>query len=215
MPAQPHTDPDAGALAAPPEREEWLEDAGELPARPRRRLLAPLPLALVAVLLIACGFIGGVLVEKGQTGGSGASSPAASFASRFGALRRGATGGSGSGAGTAAGAGVTTGTVAFTSGGTLYITTAESNTVEVETSPATTVTKTVSSSAHSIHPGETVTVTGTSSSGGTLQAEAIRVGGGSSLGTLFGGAAGAGGGAAAGGSTSKGSSETPSLFGGG
>ncbi len=43
----------------------------ELARRPRRRLLGtggnPIPLALLGVLLIACGFIGGVLVEKGQS----------------------------------------------------------------------------------------------------------------------------------------------------
>jgi len=42
-------------------------------------LLAPIPLALFAVLLIACGFIGGVLVQKGQ-GGTGLGQPAASTA---------------------------------------------------------------------------------------------------------------------------------------
>lgn len=52
------------------------DDFQALPPRPRRRLLgaggSPIPLALLGVLLIACGFIAGVLVEKGQTA-SGAS----------------------------------------------------------------------------------------------------------------------------------------------
>jgi hypothetical protein len=45
------------------EQEPWLDQPEELPRRPRRRLLTPVPLALLAALLIASGFIGGVLVE--------------------------------------------------------------------------------------------------------------------------------------------------------
>ncbi|MGA9285822.1 MAG: hypothetical protein WBV85_10310, partial [Solirubrobacteraceae bacterium] len=65
------------------QHEQWLEESAEpeLPRRPRRRLLTPIPLALTGVLLIACGFIGGVLVEKGQSSSS-SSSGAAGFASR-------------------------------------------------------------------------------------------------------------------------------------
>ena len=71
----------------------WLDEPEELPRRPRRRLLTPLPLALLGVLLIACGFIGGVLVEKGQKHPR-AARPAAplGLASRFAALRGGAAG---------------------------------------------------------------------------------------------------------------------------
>ena len=52
------------------EGDDWLQEPDELPHRPRRRLLGaanPLALALLGVLLIVCGFIGGVLIEKGQT----------------------------------------------------------------------------------------------------------------------------------------------------
>ena len=63
------------------QQEQWLEEPAEpeLPRRPRRRLLTPIPLALMGVLLIACGFIGGVLVEKGQnsSGSSGGGGGAA------------------------------------------------------------------------------------------------------------------------------------------
>jgi hypothetical protein len=96
------------------EREEgWIDDAEELPPRPRRRLLTPIPLTLLAILAIACGFIGGVLVEKGQGGGSTAGGGAAggAFASRLAALsgKAGAAGigsasSSGSGSGSAGGA---------------------------------------------------------------------------------------------------------------
>ena len=73
--------------------DEWLDEDEELPRRPRRRLLSPVPLALLGVLIVACGFIGGVLVEKGQTSSTGSSSAASSLAARFAALRGSGTGG--------------------------------------------------------------------------------------------------------------------------
>ncbi|MGA9875697.1 MAG: hypothetical protein WBQ21_07805, partial [Solirubrobacteraceae bacterium] len=90
------------------EREEWIEGPieDELPRRPRRRLLGvganPIPLMLIGVLLIACGFIGGVLLEKGESSSSSGPSASGSLASRFAALRSGAsaTGASATGAGT-------------------------------------------------------------------------------------------------------------------
>ena len=84
---------------------EWAEEpVEELPRRPRRRLLGaggnPIALALLGVLLIACGFIGGVLIEKGQSTSSSSSGAAAGLASRFAALRGGASGTGTSGAST-------------------------------------------------------------------------------------------------------------------
>jgi hypothetical protein len=203
--------------------EPWIEEHDELPGRPRRRLLAPAPLALLGVLLIAGGFIAGVLVEKGQTsssssaGGGGVSG--SGLASRLAALR----GGSGAGTGGAAGgrgaregggffgpssgspagagsAGATAGQVAYIDGSTLYVTTVEGNTVKVLTSPASAVTKTVKTNIKSIHPGETVLVTGSPGANGAVSAESIRVGiggggiGGGGLAALFGGGGGARGG---------------------
>jgi hypothetical protein len=199
---------------------DWLEDEEELPPRPRRRLLAPIPLTLLAVLLIACGFIGGVLVEKGQT--SSTSTAGSGLAARFAALRGGATGASSSAsAATSSGArgfaglggagGATTGTVAFIVGSTLYVTNAEGNTVKVDTSAASSVTKTVKASVAAIHPGETVVVTGATGKNGAVTAESIRVGStAGGFGSLFGGERS---GAAGAGTGSKGSSEQ-SLFGG-
>src|ERR1700746_3923577 len=63
--------------------DEWLEEASELPRRPRRGLLAPIPLALLGVLLAACGFIGGVLVEKGQGSPTSSAAGAGGLAARF------------------------------------------------------------------------------------------------------------------------------------
>ena len=201
------TQPSPGFQEIDPQ-DGWAQerDDEDLPRRPRRRLLAPLPVALLLALLTACGFIGGVLVEKGSasstTGASGAGG-----AARFAGLRGagGAGGASGAGAaattgggtGAAAGpggaGGATTGTVAFIQGSTLYVTNAEGNTVKVKTSAASSVSKTVKSSVAAIHPGESVVITGGSSTGGVITAEAIRVGAGA--GSPFGGAGGGGGGA--------------------
>jgi len=202
------------------QHEEWLEEPSEseLPRRPRRRRLTPIPLALMAVLLTACGFIGGVLVEKGESPPGSSAGGASGLASRFASLRSAAAGASGApgatsaggggrgaglfgagGAGAGAGAGgagagglgATVGQVAYLSGSTLYVTDGEGNTVKVKTSDASTVSKTVKSDVKGIHPGETVIVTGSAGTNGAVQAESIRVseaGSGGGLGALFGGA---------------------------
>ena len=183
--------------------EDWLDEPAELPRRPRRRLLTPLPLTLLAVLLIACGFIGGVLVEKGQSSSSSsAAGGTGGLGARFAALRGGAsaagarTGAASAGGGGAgffgggaggAGAGRTTGQVAYLAGSTLYVTNAEGDTVKVSTSAGTTVTKTVNSHVKSIHPGETVTILGAAGKNGAVSAESISVAPSTgSLVTLFG-----------------------------
>jgi hypothetical protein len=172
-------------------------------------LLQPLPIALALVLMLACGFIAGVLVEKGQ-GASGNGGAGGGFASRLAGLRGGAGRGSGStvrsafaGAG---GGGATVGEVTFVKGNTLYVTDAEGNTLKVLASGAT-VTKTVSASARTIHPGETVVVSGSRTSGGAIRAQTIRSSAagatGAGIGALFGGGSAA----------SSSSSSGPSLFG--
>jgi hypothetical protein len=105
--------PDQETIVQETTAQEWDEPLEELPPRPRRRLLGaggnPVPLALLGVLLIACGFIAGALVEKGQSSTSSmAGSGAAGLAARFAALRgaagagtSGASGTSGANAGTA------------------------------------------------------------------------------------------------------------------
>jgi Domain of unknown function (DUF5666) len=207
-------------------RREWLHEPEplELARRPRRRALTPVPLALLGVLLSACGFIGGVFVEKGQSS-SGSAGATTNPGSRFAALRGGAAG-AGAPLGASSGASAlgratgtsrgfrrpTVGQVSFIDANTLYVSTAEGNTVKVTTSPATSVSKTVSSALKDIHPGETVTVAGTVGSNGVIDAESIGVGsGGGGLAALFGAGAGAGGGERGGGS--GGSSEGPALFG--
>ncbi len=238
---QPPAEDAAAVVHAPPtatyetavydpaaEDEDWSEDREELPRRPRRRLFGaganPVALALLAVLVCACGFIGGVLVEKGQSssGSSTGAGAAAGLASRLRTLR-GSTGGSAGAASASAGGSSgtgggftrpTAGTVAYLSGSTLYVTNAEGNTVKVTTSPATSVTKTVKSSVPGIHPGETVTITGTAGSNGAVSAESISVGSGGGLAALFGGAGAGTGAGGAGAGTAAGGKE-PSLFGSG
>jgi hypothetical protein len=204
----------------------WLEQPTELPPRPRRRFLSPVPLALLGVLLTACGFIGGVLVEKGQTSSSSASGGGAAslLASRLATLRGGASsaatgqGGAGGARGGAreslglgGGAGrPLSGQVAYLAGSALYVTDSEGNTLKVKTSPATSVTKTVKASVKGIHPGETVTVVGASAANGSVSAESISVGSaGAGLGALFGGAG------RSGTAPSGGAGGAPALFGSG
>ena len=219
----PLGDDDYGPLDLP---EEELQEPEQLPRRPRRRLLTPIPLALTGVLLIAAGFVGGVLVEKGQgSSGSSTASASAGAASRLGRQRGGlglgaagaGAAGAPAGAPGAGGGRPVAGQVAYLAGGTLYVTNAEGNTIKVLTSAATSVSKTVKATVKDIHPGETVTVTGAAAANGTLTAESISVGsganalaallggGGSGSGTRAGGASGGGGGSGAGGE--------PSLFG--
>jgi hypothetical protein len=177
------------------EEDEWLDEDSEHPRRPRRRLLTPIPLALLAVLLIACGFIGGVLVQKGQGGTASASAGAsAGFASRLAALRGAAPGAGAAGAAASAGGSgskgsasafpgasgsgsgaVTTGEVAYVRGNTLYVTDSEGNTVKVSAAAGSKVTKTVSTKASSIHPGATVVVLGSKAKNGSISASSISV----------------------------------------
>lgn len=177
------------------EQDEWLDEDSELPRRPRRRLLTPIPLALLAVLLIACGFIGGVLVEKGQTSpasGAGAGG-GGGLASRLAALRGGAPAAGASGSGSSAsgfgskgaagafpgaggaGGGLTTGEVSYVRGNTLYVIDSQGNTVKVNAAAGAKVTKTVSTKASGIHPGETVVVLGSKAKNGSVSATSISV----------------------------------------
>ncbi len=173
----------------------------ELPPRPRRRLLGAganhVALLLIGLLLVACGFIGGVLVEKGQSASSTSSATGGGgLASRLATLRGAGSGGSTSGAGggfagglgalagggfagrlgaLAGGGGATIGEVAYISGATLYVTDFEGATVKIHTSPASSITKTVKADLHAIHPGETVVVRGAKGKNGAISAESISV----------------------------------------
>jgi hypothetical protein len=192
--------PEEHAMAATDEQlatdDAW---AGELASsRPRRRLLSPPTVILAIVLVAVVGFIVGVKVEKGQlsssaTGRTGAATAATGAARRGGTAGRagagaatGATGLSaaaggfaaggfgGGGAASSAAGPVTTGTVSSTSGTTLYVQDSGGNTVPVNTTQSTQVTRTVDATPSDIHPGETVVVQGTTGPGGAINAVTIR-----------------------------------------
>lgn len=183
--------------------EQWTE---ELPPRPRRRLLTPLTGGLLALLVAAGGFIGGVLVEKGQS--SGTSPSFASAAARFAGAASQANGSGGrrgfgalfGGGGRPGGDGgrqLTAGQVSSLEGRTLYVKTAQGNTVRVHVPAGESVSRTVTTGVHAIHPGDSVIVQGTSGRGGTITATSVRAteatGGGSSAAGLLNQLFGAGG----------------------
>ena len=160
--------------------DDWLEETEEPPRRPRRKLLSPVPAILLVILLVAMAFFAGVKVEKGQS----SSSTSSGFPAGLAALRGASSGSSSSsrtttgtttgggggfpsgggfpGAGGLSG-GLTTGEVSYVSGSTLYVNSGE-NTVKVSAPTGTKVSKTVSTSVHSIHPGDTVIVRGSQGS---------------------------------------------------
>jgi hypothetical protein len=178
---------------------------------------------LMLILFAACGFVGGVLVQKGQQSG-GASVAGSSFAGRFGGVGAGATGVSGTSGGAAArfrglfggGGGATIGTVSSIDGKTLYVTETSGNTVAVLTTSTSKITKSESVHAGSIHPGDSVVVEGIAGSEGTITASSVSDSGDSGtsgaggLASLFGGGA-----SSSSTSTASGATGVSSLFGNG
>ncbi len=156
---------------------EWEELAEEeLPPRPRNRLLAPLPLALIALLIAACGFLGGVLVQKGSEGGSAAGLPGGlpSFFSKEGG---GGSGSEGSGSlpagfpGSGSGAAVS-GTVSSVDGRTIYVKNSEGSTVAVRVEDGSKISRDSNVGVKKIHPGDSVVVQG-AKHGSTVKAGSI------------------------------------------
>jgi hypothetical protein len=145
-----------------------------LPPRPRRRLVTPVTAGLVALLVAAGGFIGGVEVQKGQ-GQSPAGAASGPAAARFGG---GAGGGfaarfGGGAAGGAAAGGVTAGTVAHKRGKVLYVTDSNGKTIKVRTTAGSKVTRNAAASVRGIYPGDTVLVQGKTASSGVVTATRI------------------------------------------
>jgi hypothetical protein len=161
--------------------------AAELLAR-RRKHLPAVTIALALLVAAAAAFLGGI--EAQRHWGTNSTSTG-SFASRFAAAAASAqsaagstgrpsgfpsfgTGGSASGA--FAGFGGTTGTVTLIKGSTLYVTNSAGNTVLVRTSPTSRVSKTVSGSVKTIHPGDTVTIVGSQQNDGSYTARQVTIG---------------------------------------
>jgi hypothetical protein len=226
VPPQPpaYTEPPAEPYPPLPDdaTEGWYVEPDELPPRPRARLLTPLTVVLMLVLFAAGGFIGGVLVQKGQQ--SGSATLAGGTSSRFGAGAAGATGASGAAGGAGgfasrfasrfgggAGSLGTVGTVTNIDGDKLYVTTAAGTITQVVMTHESKVTKSQAVGVNAIRPGDSVVVSGVTASNGTVTAASVSDSGaaGSAVGgasSLFGGGTGTGATSSTGGSAS--------LFGG-
>lgn len=154
--------------------------AAELLKRRRKRLPA-LTAALAIAAVLGLGAIGGVEAQKhwGTTSSSGrASGVPSGFPT--GGLPSGVGFGGGSGRGgfgaSGAAGGGTSGTVTLIKGATLYVTDASGNTIMVRTSARSRVTKTVSGTVKTVHPGDSVTVVGTQNKDGSYSARQLTIG---------------------------------------
>jgi hypothetical protein len=162
----------------------WDDDGDDdvIPPRPRGRLLRPLPLALIALIIAAAGFLGGIEAQKGSEGGSAAAGPGGGGLPSFAAIKEAAgdEGGSesaGGGAATGAAAfggssAAASGTVTSVQGHTIYVKEADGTTVAVKAGDGSTVTRDSNVAAKKIHPGDTVVVQG-SKKGSTVTASSI------------------------------------------
>lgn len=188
-------------LDAAGDDEEWEAlEREELPPRPRNRFLRPLPIGLLALLIAALGFLGGVEVQKSSGEGASASSP---FGGGLAALQGAPFAAAASGAG---GQGESvTGTVTGVNGKTIYVKDSEGTVHAVRAAAGATVTRTAKAEAKGIHPGDSVVVEGTQN-GSKVTA--------TSIGASAGGVEAAGPAATAGGGESSGGEEggVASLF---
>jgi hypothetical protein len=158
------------------------------------KVVTPVTRVLLALVIAAAGFIGGVLVERSQQ------PAAASTASTTGAaaFRAGANGpnaqGGGNGAGGGAG-GATVGTITLIDGANVYVTTAQGDVVKVVTNPQTTFSVSKNGAITDLDPSKTVVVQGTTNPDGTVTASQVTQGG---FGAFGGGRRGNGGGSGGG-----------------
>ena len=152
---------------------DWEEPVEEeLPPRPRNRLLAPLPLALIAILIAATGFLGGVLVQKGSEGSTtaGPSGGLPSFLSE-GAGSEGSGGLPAGFPGSDSGAAVS-GTVSSVDGRTIYVKDSGGATVAVRVEDGSKVSRDSSVGVKKVRPGDSVVVQG-AKHGSTVKASSI------------------------------------------
>jgi hypothetical protein len=141
---------------------EWEEPAEEeLPPRPRNRLLAPLPLALIAVLIAAVGFLGGVLVQKGSEGGGATAGLPAGIPTDLPTSFPGASSGA-----------AVSGTVSSVNGHTIYVKDSGGATVAVRVEDGSKVSRDSNVGVKKIHPGDSVVVQG-AKHGSTVKASSV------------------------------------------
>ena len=171
--------------AQPPGDPNWQSSVpGPTPApvpqqRSTLRWIIP---ALIALVALGVGLLGGILIGKAT------STHARAFGNgrSFGGFQGGAGGAGGGGAGTAGGTGaggagggfggVTAGRIDSVSGSTITITTAAGTKVTVTVPSSATVTKTAPSTASQLKAGERVTVVGQPGSNGSITARIVSEG---------------------------------------
>jgi len=119
---------------------------------------------LVAVIVAAGGFAGGVQVQKNRGATTTASFPAGG--GNF------PTGGGAPGMNVSSDA-ATTGTVSYTKGNVLYVKDADGNTVKVKIKSSADVTRTAATDGDKIKPGDQVTVEGAANDNGTVTATSV------------------------------------------
>jgi hypothetical protein len=149
----------------------WDDDGDDevIPPRPRGRLLRPLPLALIALIIAAAGFLGGIEAQKGsESGPGGAAGPGGGGLPNFAALKESA----GATTGGASASASTNGTVTSVEGHTIYVKESDGTTVAVTVGDGATVTRDSNVATKKIHPGDTVVVQG-SKKGSTVTASSI------------------------------------------
>jgi hypothetical protein len=184
-----YVDPDASdaALAGVPEvdlaDDPFADDLSQrLDAVAPRRWANRTTVALAGLVLLVGGFVAGAQVQKHwgtpASGSSQTTNPYANGANPFaGGAGRGTGTGTGSGTGsgttgTGAAAG-TSGTVKLVDGTTVYLTTADGQTVIVKTTPSTSVSVNQAGSLRDLAPGASVTVKGQTASDGSVNATSI------------------------------------------
>jgi len=145
-------------------------------APPPRRHLGALTGTLLAGLLAAGTFAGGVLAQKSHDRGllAGATVGRAGRAAAFaGAGFGGGAGGGGAGSGTAAAGPVVIGTVVSSTATSLVVKNFAGRTVTVSLGEATAVTRSTAVAPAALRPGTTVSITGTTGPDGSVTATAV------------------------------------------
>jgi hypothetical protein len=181
-------------LSAPVGMDDDLSHA--LLARPPRRKLPGVTAFLTAAVLIAGGFLGGVITQKHEGPSSSAGGSTAALAAAF--RNRGATGtgtgaagttaapggtgaaagaGGGGGAGTGTGTGTTIGTVKLVDGNKIYLTATDGSTIVVTTGTGTTIKVQKNGVPSDLAPGTTIVVQGAAGADGVVKATTVTEGG--------------------------------------
>jgi hypothetical protein len=167
----------SGAAPAPLVDIDAIEpDASLLADLRKTRITTPFTRALLVLIVLSVGFLGGALVDRWQRPSSSSSSLASAL-SQFRRAGGGGSGGSGAagggaaaffgGAGGGAGGGATVGTVKLVDGTNVYVQDTAGDDIKVTTSPSTQVTVSKPGKISDLTPGATVVVLGTASSDGT------------------------------------------------